>query len=169
MNFNLNFSLQNHFCICLEKKRNWLYVQTRRLIFNLPFKYTKPFLYGSKKFWRTKFVDKYQGAFVCVYDQNYAIVLVTQQKNRTWQYIYAKILSVHLSFKYAKPFMSGYKQFWRAKLSDKCYGAFVCAYDQNYTFPIVTQPKRYESVISLDRKTQFPFIVQLYKTIYVWV
>ena len=80
------------------------------------------------------------GRFVCVYDQNYAIVIVTQQKN--CQYNWPGKYSVNFSFKYTKLFWSETKQFWRTKILDKCSGAFVFVYDQNYALVIVTQPKK---------------------------
>ena len=64
------------------KNRNMKSDSTGRISFYFSFKFTKPFLSGSKQFWRTKILDKSQGVFVCVYDQNCALVIVTQQKKR---------------------------------------------------------------------------------------
>ena len=64
---------------------------------------------------------------MCVYDQNYAIVIVTQQKEeecairldrKTQFFISHSTLQNH--------FLSGSKQFWRTKILYECYGAFVC-------------------------------------------
>ena len=63
-----------------KKKSNVQSVQKGRLSFHFSFNFTKPFLSGSKQFWRTKILDKCQGDFVCLYDQNYALVIVTQPK-----------------------------------------------------------------------------------------
>ena len=45
----------------------------------------------------------------------------------------------------------------------------MCVYDQSYALVILTQQKKEELEIRLERKTNFSFLVQLYKTIYVWV
>ena len=45
---------------------------------------------------------------------------------------------------------------------------FVCVYDQDYALVIVMQPEKEESEILLDSKTQFLFIIQAYKTGFVW-
>ena len=42
---------------------------------------------------------------------------------------------------------------------DKCWGDFVCVYDQNYVLVIVTQPKQGECAINLDMKTQFSLLI----------
>ena len=48
-------------------------------------------------------------------------------------------------------------------------GAFVCVYDQNYAIVIVTELKREEFAMRFDTKTQFSFLIQLYKTPFFWV
>ena len=74
---------------------------------------------GYKQFWGTQILDKCQGAFVCEYDQNYEIKIVTQQKNRILQSVSLERLFVHFTFKYTKPFLSESKQFWRNTFLDK--------------------------------------------------
>ena len=56
------------------------YLQTGILSFHLSLNFTEPFLTRSEQFWKTNCLDKYQGAFVCVYDQDYALVIVIQPK-----------------------------------------------------------------------------------------
>ena len=38
-----------------------------------------------------------------------------------------------------------------------------------YALVSVTKPKKKECAIRLDRKTQFSFLIQLHKTVFVWV
>ena len=102
----------------------------------------EPFLSGSEQFWRTKSFDECQGAFVCVYNQNNTIVILTQPKKRNVQSVYTGRLSFHLSFNFTKPFLSGSDQFWRTKLLNKCSGTFVCVYDQNYAIVISASTKK---------------------------
>ena len=45
----------------------------------------------------------------------------------------------------------------------------VYVYDKNYAIVIVTQQKKEELEIRFDRKTQCSFIIQIYKTMFVWV
>ena len=49
-------------------------------VLNFSFNFTKPVLSGYKKFLITKSLNKFQGAFVCVCDQNYPLVIITQPK-----------------------------------------------------------------------------------------
>ena len=110
------------FCVCVwpklwshnsnsTKKGNLQSVSPGRLNVHFSFKNTKPFLSWSKQFCRTKIVDKCKRAFVFVYNQSYALVIVTQQKEWNWQNILPGILSVHLLFKYTKPFFKGHSNF----------------------------------------------------------
>ena len=78
---------------------------------------------------------------MCVYDQNYTLVIVTRPKQRNVLSVSTGRLSFHISFNYAKSFLSGYMQFWRINFLDMFLGAFVCVCDQNYALLIVTQPK----------------------------
>ena len=49
------------------------------------FRPEKSFLSGSKQFLITKHLDKFWGAFVCVYDQNNDTIKVIQQKKSNWK------------------------------------------------------------------------------------
>ena len=46
--------------------------------FHFSFSFTKIFLYGYSQFWKNLFLDKYKGYFVCMYDAQYALVIVTE-------------------------------------------------------------------------------------------
>ena len=63
------------------------------------------------------------------------------------QSVLTRKISVHFYFKFTKLFLFGCKKFWITTLLDKCYGAFVFVYDQNYAVVIVNQPKREECYI----------------------
>ena len=54
-------------------------------VFHFSFNFTKPFLSGSKYIWSNICLDKCSGTLLYVYDQHYAILVVTQQKKRTVQ------------------------------------------------------------------------------------
>ena len=45
----------------------------------------------------------------------------------------------------------------------------VYLYDQNCALVIVTKLEKEECEIRLGRNTQFYFLIQVYKTIFVWV
>ena len=91
---------------------NWQSVLPRRLCVHFKFKYTKPILTVSMQFQITIFLDTCYGACVCVYDHNYALVIVTKPKKRNWQSISPGKLSIHISFKYTEPFLFWSKLFW---------------------------------------------------------
>ena len=57
---------------------------------------------------------------MCVHDERYAIILVTQQKKRNMQPVYARRLRFHFTFNFTKPFVSGSKKFWTTNIKDKC-------------------------------------------------
>ena len=121
----------------------------------------RPFFYVNEQFWITIILDKYQGAFVCVYDQNYALAIITQlkkeecailsaretqcqskQKNMKAQYVQTGTLRFHLSFHFTKPLLSGPKYFWTNNCLDKCSGTFLCVYNKHYALVLVTQPNQ---------------------------
>ena len=137
--------------------RNLQSVQTRRLIFHFQFHFKNQFLRRYKQFWTTKCLDKCQDAFVCVYEQNYALVIVTQPETRNLPSINTGRLSFYLSFIFTKPFLSGSKQFWKSNCLDKYQGAFVCVYDQNYALVILIQPKKV-GMSNMFRQEELAFI-----------
>ena len=91
---NVSISARVILCVCMNKnicsfnsnraknKRNVQYIQIGRLSFHLSFNITQQLLSKSEKVLITKRLDKCWGAFVCVYDQNYALVILTQPKTK---------------------------------------------------------------------------------------
>ena len=58
----------------------------------------------------------------------------------------------HFSFNFTKPFLSGSMYIWRNNCLHKCSGTFVYVYDQHYAIVLVTQTKKKDCAIPLDRK-----------------
>ena len=107
---------------------------------------------------------------MCVFMTKISFLLQhSNQKNSNVQYVQTGTLSFHFSFNFTKPFLSGSKYIWRTNCLDKCSGTFEYVYDQHYALAIVTQPKKEECAIPLDKNTQYSFIVQFYRTIFDWV
>ena len=143
-------SIKNHFCLGLSR----VY---------------KTFFSGSKQFCIIKLLDKYQGPCVFVYDQNYALAIVTHPKKENSRSVLPGRLCVHILFKGTQQFLSVFKQFQRTNFLDKCQGAFVCVYDQNYSLVIVIQPIKAGLGTRFAIKTQCSFLIQVYIPIFVWV
>ena len=75
-------------------------------------------------------------------------------------FLYQSNIKNHFSLKLSS--------FGELQVLDRCWGAFVCVYDQNYALVIVTQPKKEEFPIQLARISQCSFLIKIYKTIFVW-
>ena len=85
---------------------------------------------------------------MCVYDQNYTLVIVTEPKKKNSQSIWPERITVNLSFKYTKPFLPGSKQCWRTNFKI-CARVLLCVYDQNYNIVIIVTQQKKEFVIHL--------------------
>ena len=118
-------------------------VQTGRLMFTfLSFNFTQSFFYGSEQIWRTKVLQKCQGAFVCVYDQNPTIVIVTQPKRQKYLIHLDRKTNISFLIQVFRPFFSVLKQIRITKVLDKCQDNFICVYDRNHSIVIKNETKK---------------------------
>ena len=72
------------------------------------------------QFWRTKFYISARVLCVCVYDQNYALVIVTQPKREEFTNTFARISQCEYLIQIYKTIVSETKQFWRTEILHNC-------------------------------------------------
>ena len=95
---------------------------------------------------------------MCVYDQNYSLVILTQPKMKMCKMfrLEESVLISHSTLQ--NHFCLGLSSFQEINFYINT-GVLLCVYDQNYPLVIVTQPKKDEGEISLYRRAEFSFII----------